>query len=187
MGEVDSLKPEPTTDHTYLPRLQVALAPVFDLLEISGQALVYSELHASSGLWNAVKATWDTYLESNQDGLKRMSLILLHGKPRYAIPPRGVVRTGWSRTLSSNLQKISGASDGFFEFSKPKNVEHDSPLIRYLASRTHLLHELGTMVFVPLYLRKRPDAAGLEWPAELDRRLAAVFDAHSEVDDEQDD
>ena len=41
MGEVDSLKPEPTTDHTYLPRLQVTLAPVFDLLKsVAGVGLL---------------------------------------------------------------------------------------------------------------------------------------------------
>jgi hypothetical protein len=173
MAEFDSLKPEPATDHTYLPKLQVALAPIFDLVEISGQALAYSELHGSAGLWPTVKSTWDKYLDSNADGLKRIAAILMHGKPRFAIPPRGVVRTGWSTTLSNNLQKLSGASDGLFEFRKPEDVEHPSPLIRYLASRTHLFHELGTMVFLTLYLQKRPRAAELEWPADRDKRLAA--------------
>jgi hypothetical protein len=187
MAEVEALRPEPSTDYTFVAKYQVALAPIFDLIEISGQALAFAELRGNPALWETVKSTWDRYLDSMPNGIKQLSLIVTHGKPQFAIPPRGIIRTAWSQALSHSLMEIPGASDGMFHSSKADKVQHGSPLIRYLASRAHLFDEIGSQVFLSLYLRKRPGADGVEWPRERDLHLSRVFTPSSErVDDDED-
>ncbi len=138
MGEFDALRPEASSDPAYLTRTQAALAPILDLMEISGQALTFAELHGNEELWATVQRVWDKYIAAVPGSLSQLSLILNYGKPRFAISPHGMVRFSWSQALSQRLAGLPGAADGLFTFSKARDVGHKSALIRYLASRAHM-------------------------------------------------
>jgi hypothetical protein len=187
MSEFDALRPQPSSDPSYATRIQAAMAPILDLMEISGQALTFAELHGNEELWNTAKRIWDKYIESMPNSLTQLSIILNYGNATFSLSPHGMVRFSWSQALSQRLAGIPGAADGLFTFSNARHVDHGSALIRYLASRAHIHGELGGQVFVSLYLSKRPGASGVDWGRQKDERISRVFDEKAEENDDEED
>jgi hypothetical protein len=158
--------PTPKFDVWTEQTLQIAAAPVLDILELSGYGKLLAELHADQQLWAAVSSVWDQFLQKNPDTLPWLAAIITGGTPRFQIPHRGLVRTNWSIRVQQELDKLPrrrslrGGVGGIFGSDI---VTHPSPLVRYSAKYRFYK---GRDIFATLYLAKQPSADGLEWGRE---------------------
>jgi hypothetical protein len=142
--------------------------PVLDAVDLSGYALIYSELHQNPELWEACREIWDRYL-SGADGAERLQTIatwIAFENRRLGFSPRGMVRQGWERGLSQALAELPRGAPRGGRFFAPGRVEHPSSLIRHIAPNDDMIGMLrgeATEVFVALYLAKLDAAAELDF------------------------
>lgn len=144
-------------------KLQIAAAPVLDILELSGYGKLLAELHADGQLWEAVSSVWDKLIAKNPGTLPWLAAIITGGTPRFQIPHRGLVRTNWSIRIQHELDKVPQSHSmrgGIAGIYGSDTIIHPSPLVRYCAK--YRFHN-GRDIFAALYLSKQPGAEGLKW------------------------
>lgn len=161
--------------------------PIIDLIELSGFAYVFSELHGSPRLWDVCRSRWEAYLSeaAGAERLKLMADMHYHQRNLFAITHRATVRTRWEMAANRALaavrrtEPVSWHDDG--------EVEHTSRLIRRIAPHPG---DLGSPfnasdIFVVLYLAQRPEAGALDFGvADWIARELSEDDEPSGVDDE---
>jgi hypothetical protein len=158
--------------------------PVADLMDISGFALILSDLHRNPQLWEPCETRWRQYLQG-ADGARRLAIVAaLHNHQRhlFALTPRGTGRTRWQMRVSELLIALPrGPSSNPFD---PGPVEHPSALIRKIAPRDDLIGGLtydASDLFVVRFVRT---LAGAD---QLDFGVADwVIEAFTEGEDEDD-
>jgi hypothetical protein len=171
-GLFDKLKPaESKPDYWTLQRLQVAAAPMLDLMELSGYAKLMADFHKKSDLWTLIQTKWDNLLDAQPEVLKWLYALVTAGKPRFQLPPRGLIRTNWAIRVNSELSKLPLRSIAVGRSSNrgiimDESVLHDSPLVRYCARRNFFD---GIDIFVGIYLARRTGADAFEWERDDDR------------------
>lgn len=141
-------------------KLALSSTPMVDLMEISGFAIVASEMNQSPEPWNFVKQLWDHFLADETNGASRIDILgrsLLACDIPLMIPPGDSVRFEWRNEASGWLAQHLGldpnAAWGLFGDRGGKRVAHPSALIRVLARDTFLGIYRGTDVFGAIYLR----------------------------------
>jgi hypothetical protein len=152
---------------SWQPTLAItALAePLIDLMELSGYAYVFSELHGNPKLWEVCKERWDKYLgdASGPDYLKRVAGMHAYHRNQFALTHRATTRTRWEMAANHVLSEVPRAqSTSWYDDGE---VEHPSPMIRRIAPRRD---DLGSPfhasdIFAVVYLVPRPDASGLDF------------------------
>jgi len=166
-------------------RIQVAVAPVLDVMELCGYSILFAELHGKPEIWAVIRALWDAFIASRAEGLKFLSAITNVGEPQMQIPHRGLIRTNWAMRVERELAKVPrrhgiagrGTSIGI---SAREIIGHHSALVRYAAKRNFLN---GKDIFVALYLAKLPGAKGLKWghmQSEIDESLQREEERYSQ-------
>lgn len=144
-------------------KLQIAVAPVLDILELSGYGKLLADLTADEQLWGAISDAWDHLLQRNPGILPWLAAIVTGGTPRFQIPHRGLVRTNWSIRVQHELDKVPrhhSIRGGIAGIYGSDTIIHPSSLIRYCAK--YRFHK-GRDIFAALYLSKQPGAEGLNW------------------------
>jgi len=162
-----------------IQRLNVAMGPLLDLMELSGYAILSSELHQSSEPWGSGKTRWDRYLLEKDAGPKRMQLISgilqLADVPMTAAPGE-LIRTGWRTQIHQLLRNVPvqedflGSASGIY---RRQQVQHASALVRILARNTFSSFYRGIDIFVAMYFAQQL-AGVLE---NLDLRASGLIDA----------
>jgi len=100
----DQMKPStPKFDVWTEQKLQIAAAPVLDILELSGYGKLLAELYADEQLWASVSGVWDQLLQKSPGHLPWLAAIVTGGIPRFQLPHRGLVRTNWSMRVQQEL------------------------------------------------------------------------------------
>ena len=150
--------------------------PVMDLLELSGFAYVFSEMHGNPHLWNACRSPWEAYL-SDTAGANRLKLIAnmhQHQRNLFAITSRALVRTRWEMAANRALSAVRRTEPR--SWHDDGEVEHSSRLIRRIAPRPG---DLGSPfhasdIFAVSYLAQRSEAEALDFgiPEWIFRELA---------------
>ena len=133
--------------------------PVEDILELSGYALIFSELDGKA-FWDTMKALWNTYfaqLPAPQDEADRIMSII---KARQAWPtifPRAFVRGTWKQDLESRLRDRGLLNDSYsYEQRASKQKGHASAVIRALTRAGHWqLFDSPLDVFLVFYAREK--------------------------------
>jgi hypothetical protein len=167
-------------------KLQIAAAPVIDLLELSGFAKLLAELHGEEKLWAPVTTTWHALLSKSPHMLTWLAAITAGGLPRFQIPHRGLVRTSWSMRVQRELiqlprRRFVERGSGLFI---REEVDHPSPLVRYCAK--YEFHD-GWEIFAAVYLSKQPGSEKLRWGhgvANLVEALEREDEEYTRGDDE---
>jgi len=164
---------DPTFDVWTEQKLQIAAAPVIDLLELSGFSKLSSELHSEEKLWAPIATAWDSLLSKSPHMLPWLAAVTAGGLPRFQIPHRGLVRTNWSMRVQRELNQLHrrrflDRGSGLFT---REEVDHPSPLVRYCAK--YEFHD-GWEIFAALYLAKQPGAENLRWGHGVDNLTEAV-------------
>lgn len=147
--------------------------PVIDAMDLSGYALIFSELHGNPKLWETCETTWRRYLEGS-GGTDRMTIVAgMHQYHRnlFALTHRGTVRTRWQMAANSILADLPRATP-----SRPwgdGEVQHKSSLIRRIAPGGDLMFSPfnASDIFAVSFLRSLPggeahDFGVADWVAD---------------------
>lgn len=148
-------------------RLNAALGPFFNLLELSGYAKLASELRQSPEPWSTANARWDQYLSDQNGGATRrtvtISALRTADNPWMAASGE-LMRTGWRMQIQQLLEGLPTEDivHGGVGIYIEHRVKHTSALVRVLAAQGLQGFYRGTDVFAATYLMKFPEHEGLE-------------------------
>lgn len=146
-------------------------SPIMDLLELSGYAILFAELHQSPSLQEACFQQWDKYLQPSmrRKRLEWFSAVISYNRGLYAITPRSVIRTNWKIKFDKLLRDFPRKSPPnrlnlrSLAFMDVQIIDHPSTLIRVMGgqSNNYLAFFDGLDVFADLYLAKLAETEGI--------------------------
>jgi len=146
-------------------KFALSTAPLVDLMEISGFAILASEMGQSPEPWNCAQQIWDQYLADRSAGAARIDILsraLLACDIPLMIPPGEIARTGWRTHASDWVARRLGlnpnAAWGFFGGSRGQRVAHPSVLVRVLARDTFSGMYRGMDIFGAMFFKNFPGA-----------------------------
>jgi hypothetical protein len=138
---------------------------IIDLLEISGLALLYSELRGGEE-WSYCRGWWDQHLahvQSPEAVLTGLAASVEFRASAFTLSPRDLVRSKWEQALLQVLRREGVVREPFVfgERRTRRPRRHQSAIIRAFGS-----HGSGWIrphhVFLATYVRARPDAGALD-------------------------
>lgn len=126
--------------------------PLINVLELSSYAVIFSELY-NEDYESIVKEMWDTYIENSENS---ESVLELYNKlVKYhplKITQQQIMRTKWSQKSRQKIQMYLNISDKDPTQFDRIDIEHNSPIIRYLLN--HGLHYLLSIQIKKIFLGK---------------------------------
>jgi len=142
--------------------------PIMDLLDISGYAKIYSELHQNPALWDQCTAIWDKFFSSLPDSKEMVkAIIAIDYVRRFSLRlfSRDVLRTNWQMQFENRLRQLDLIDDFASRgrsWDEHQVIKHPSPFIRALCLGRHEPMISAVDVFLLIYLRARSEAADLD-------------------------
>lgn len=149
-------------------RITAPASILADVIELSGYALLLSEIQGGSA-WRTAKEVWDDTLDSRDDPASLIKYILVRWQVAdssflWSPDARGMERRAWDQRVRSRLRNL-GVDDEHGPGYR-REIEQDArvnPLVRLFL---HALGSRGTAgdLFLAHYLLERSEARGLEAP-----------------------
>jgi len=168
LQEKDKSKPEWFIENS----LHIAIAPILDLISISGYCKLIAEYSGKSEVWEAVKNIWDMYFHGEHTKEKLLLFVAVCKIPEarlMTIPHRGFLRGKWHdkvlNFLSENIpmEESYKQYEGAFGFSDDLIVEHKSSLVRVFLADNRGRNTEGLNIFIDLYFMKLEASVGMEF------------------------
>ncbi|MFA5034963.1 MAG: hypothetical protein WC500_04200 [Candidatus Margulisiibacteriota bacterium] len=150
-------------------KLAITFEPLKDIMELSGYALVFSELYDTPAIWAKCKEIWDNYLNSNpkaKEVLGYMIALYQLRRSAFAAAPRDYLRMNWQMRLNGKLREMNLIDDFLstrLPFDTDNTVKHKSSLIRAICRGRYEPHESSAEIFILVYLLKRPESSGIDY------------------------
>jgi hypothetical protein len=144
--------------HDPIVQYGFAVQPLLDLLDLSGYALIYSELYGKDYAAQA-RGRWEVFFSEVSDADKAAheicyKLRLHESYSGWGIYPRDLRRTTWKQIFDQVLRN-EGLMQGFSDYDwRGKKVNHSSALIRVLAQGIFSIYDANS-VFLALYFIER--------------------------------
>lgn len=142
--------------------LRIASAAVLDLMDVSGYALLFSELHENKALWSIVCSAWNRYFA---DDRKTEAIVALVNfvESGLGAKPRDMLRIKWQRRVEDKIAQLPRKPiiDDTWYMANKMEVIHPSHLVRIMASHTNSLSYDGIDMFVALYLARKTGSESL--------------------------
>src|SRR5262249_49553981 len=134
--------------------------PLNDLLDLSGFALIYSELDGKPGHAQTTVTLWDQHFNGIAESKRteRLKAFASWTRPIFRTTPRDMVRTGWKQHLE-RLLRDRGLANDIWDRPRSMSSSHSRPLIRAISGSPFILNNAAD-VFVAEYLLKRPELQG---------------------------
>lgn len=157
-----------------------SVEPLLDLLELSGYALVSSELDKKS-YGQVVERVWDEFFARLKDPksiVEFITSILSFRESQFGLMPRDILRTSWKQSFERRLRELGLIGDMFGD-PRVTRTRHPSKIIRALV-RPRVIVSDARHVFLVVYLSKRPEAAGIPLP-----QRSSSFATHWKKENEQ--
>ena len=182
--QFERLKPkEVKLDRQSQNDLKIAVAPLLDLMEISGYAYLLSDYHDTLCLKETIVKVWDEYLDQNstQLQLKFFAAAVSLTESAFETAHRSINRTRWKQTIQQLLknlerQEVPPGPGIRHTYSPPETVAiHKSPLVRIFARDGFLgfsYHGDGIDIFLAKYVRQREDGKNLDFGTRRNRDIA---------------
>ena len=178
--QYENLRPnEDGIDRHTINNLKIAAASLLDLMDISGYAYLFSDLHETSTLKEPILTTWNTYLsaEAEQPFLQFLAAAVSLSESDFEIGHRSTLRTRWKLTIQRMLRDVE-REEADFGAGVPHLLAgyetvpvHDSPLVRVFANSLDYLFYDGIDVFIAKYVRQREDGENLDFGRHRSRDL----------------
>jgi len=151
-------------------KVALMFEPILDIIELSGYAIIYSELFEIPEFKSICEETWDIYFRESPNAkawIDNIFKLYQYRKKLFMLFPRDSLRTNWELQLNRELEE-QGLVDGLFPpplISEEKSdIKHSSLLIRVLSRGSRILPIFGAdEIFIALYLLKRPEARDIEY------------------------
>ena len=176
--QFERLKPE-NADLDWQRRinLKVAVAPLLDLMAISGYAYLFSDYHDNPCLKKTIITEWNDYLakEFSEQRLQLLAAAVTLTESAFELPHRSMNRSQWQQTMQQRLRdnerrEVFSHEDGPFAWSETV-VEHKSPLVRMFARNQLGSFYDGIDIFLAKYVRQRDDGKDLHFGRRRDRNF----------------
>ena len=149
-------------------KLKIAVAPLLDLMDLSGYAYLFSEYHDTPCLKATVAKVWDEYLDQDsvQSELQFLAAAISLTESAFEIAHRGINRTKWMQVIERRLSSVErqevDVDYGGILSDTETVVIHESPLVRVLARNRELSYD-GIDIFLAKYVRQREDGINLDF------------------------
>ncbi|GLQ98796.1 hypothetical protein [Dyella mobilis] len=176
----DKLRPANGQGKRFVQQIKIAASALFDLMDISGYALLHSQLHDDDKLWAVVRTTWDDYLKVESSDESRVGwLCALVGVSESGLGrlPRDILRTTWRRLVDQNLDlrfPDDGARSHPWGRRDSKHIKHPSALVRVIAADATMARYDGVDIFVACYLKGLKGADALDIRSKREDLLSDV-------------
>jgi hypothetical protein len=148
-----------------LTAIKIAVAPILDLMSLSGYGILLAELHENPNLSEDITRVWNEYLDrsksSGTDMLTLLESAISITDTAFELAHRSLIRTAWGLSVSNELRNIKKRrvrSRRQFSFGRSA-VEHESPLVRVFAQDEFGTFYNGIDVFIEMLIKKRGDGA----------------------------
>jgi len=157
--------------------IRAGLDAMLDLLEISGVALIFSELDGS-GFGKVIREIWDKYFDGAADRKRLVAAWIEPVEQRLGLPvlsSGGAQRFEWERRLVNALVD-RGVIDKEFDYghSARRKRSHSSAVIRSLHAHAGSLMDPASEYFAAMYLGARATAEGLPLPRAIGDCMASI-------------
>lgn len=140
--------------------------PCVDMMELSGLALLMTEIDQAAGIWPEVRALWDQILSSPAGPTlaAQLTAVLSVHANLFAITSGGIGRTDRQMALA-RLLNARGLGRQDHMGGEPAPPEPDSPIVAVFAPwDLGGIHEDLADLFIIEYLARRPDMQDLAIP-----------------------
>lgn len=176
--QYNRLRPEEITLPLRMERdMKIAVAPLLDLMDISGYAYLLADYHDAPCLKESIVNTWDEYLEQDSGTLplEFFASAVTLTESAFEIAHRSINRTRWKQIIQRQLrdverQEISPGQEDLFGETETV-VIHESPLVRIFARNDDFLFYDGIDIFLAKYIRQRADGENLDFGRTRSRDL----------------
>lgn len=184
MGELAShLGQEANADLELENKLKVAVAPLLDLMIVSGLAYLLSDYYGAPRLAEVVSETWEAWLSG--DGTERKlqllaSAVSLSEADLVQLPLRSINRSRWMQQVTRPLAGIETREVYLTNRWVPDTiVMHESPLVRLFASDKLGPPYDGIDIFLARYIRQRPDGREMDFGWRRTENLEQSIEAET--------
>jgi hypothetical protein len=145
--------------------VKVAVAPLLDLMDLSGYAYFYSEFHNNPAIRDAMENCWNDYFDGKLQNTTPMPMdfwgaAVSISEGAFELAHRSVLRNRWQQMATvrcRSLGRVNGF-EGSGYFDDDAVVQHSSALVRLFAASRASFHD-GIDVFILNFVRRRPDGA----------------------------
>ena len=171
--QFEKLKPEENMSAWQTERdLKIAVAPLLDLMEISGYAYLLSDYHDAVCLKEPIVKEWDDYLDQDSTRsqlslLEFLAAALSVTESAFEIAHRSINRTRWMQMIQRRLSSVErqevNVDYGGILSDTETVVIHESPLVRIFARNDDFLFYDGIDIFIAKYVRQREDGKSLDF------------------------
>jgi hypothetical protein len=185
--------------------IKVAIAPMLDLMSVSGYGLLLAEVHDNPELSSSIVSAWNGYLDrangGDTDVLRLLVSAISITDSAFEIAHRSLIRTAWSQSVANELRRIKRRHVRLGRgFGMHRSVaDHTSPLVRVFATESYISTYDGIDIFVERLLKERASKAGVaidsrrrnlgnaiareekQWPPHS----SPAIDSEREYDDEE--
>lgn len=152
------LKPKPSTPKWKLEsEVKTSAAPLIDLIDLSGYALLFSKFHQNIKFWDIVKNSWDKHFNSyTKERLEYIAGHIFLTHSRFSLTDFGVKITDRKQTISrflNQVDRIQIEKESHF-LSHIEIPNHESSLVRvFVPNRMSMIPSYdGIDIFIELYL-----------------------------------
>lgn len=165
--------------------IKIAVAPVLDLMSLSGYGLLMAAYYDNPALSSAIVNTWNAFLDerkaSGHDLMPFLSAAIGITDTAFEIAHRSMIRMSWDQMVAGVLRKLPRQSTaiGRTLVNSPSAAVHKSPLVRVMAvDEFRSMPFTGIDIFVEEFLRKRPDAGDMKFGSRstVSRELARAIE-----------
>jgi hypothetical protein len=146
--------------------VKVAVAPVLDLMDLTGYAILFSELYTDPAISTTIMKEWSDYLDHDKSGsrISFLAAAISLTDSAFELAHRSLIRTSWRQRVSARLRQlerklVSGRTRG--AFWNGTVVAHDSPIVRIYAEDDFSPYD-GIDLFIEKCLRTREDGRGVQ-------------------------
>jgi hypothetical protein len=117
-------------------KLNFSIEPILHLMEISGYALIYTEL-GRGNFWEPVKHQWDWYLSDPETSDFRLNMLenfVNYKNSQFGFNSSDLIRTGWKQSFSSHMRSlgINALADDlvYTHFDTESHLEEYPPIVQ---------------------------------------------------------
>ncbi len=139
--------------------------PLFDLIDISGYAIIFTELGFGE-FTKKVYLLWDKYLKSNNKIIAYLASLINYSISSLSFNQRSILRTEWKIKFDQLMEDTGLLYDPmYYRYVKPDEEppQHNSPIIRSILSGRDVLYG-PQEVFFGEFLMNQPGIEGIEFP-----------------------
>ena len=179
--QFEQLRPEEVKlDWQSQADLKIAVAPLLDMMDISGYAYLLSDYHDTPCLKETIITVWNEYIDQNIKRIQLLAGAVLLTESAFEIAHRSINRTRWKQIIQQRLkdverQEVTRSRDISFIGSEFV-IMHKSPLVRIFAKDHSFLPFDGIDIFLAKYIRAREDGKDLDFGRRRSRNIEEAIE-----------